>query len=286
MPLCRSRCSWTLSAIAVLGFLSFAVPAHAVIEFDQNVTPEVIFGTGNDNGSFTTDRNADAGVELGLRAKLRFDAAGDPQNIFNSNGDGTYTFDAGQAVGGFSFDPSSPATTPIWNFEFAINSNFNGNGVNLDQLTYQIDIDFDPGLGTNFLTFDPIFTPSGAFGANPCFDHALGTNATGNGGGTSIDCDPATNADGDTDWANGIAANNVAQNSWNMEFFNNTPFDTFDPNTPGVYTFVLTAFQGSGPVASTSIDVIVAAVPEPGTLATFAVALAGLGYFGRRRRAK
>src|SRR5688500_2270112 len=68
-------------------------PAFAVLAFDQNVTPAVINGTGNNNGGFTTDRAN--GIELGIRGKLRFDANNDPQDIYNSNGAGTYTFSTG-----------------------------------------------------------------------------------------------------------------------------------------------------------------------------------------------
>ena len=120
--------------------------------YNQNVTNAVIFGSGNNNGSFTVDRAS--GVELGLRGKLRFDENGYPQNVFNSNGDGTYTFSIGAAPGGASWVTS---TTPIWSFEWSINSNYDGNGQFLNGFTYVLGIDFDPGIGiTNWLTFDPI----------------------------------------------------------------------------------------------------------------------------------
>ncbi|MFT5450479.1 MAG: hypothetical protein ACI9DC_005687, partial [Gammaproteobacteria bacterium] len=35
------------------------------------------------------------GVELGLRGKLRHNATGAPENTFNSNADGTFSFAAG-----------------------------------------------------------------------------------------------------------------------------------------------------------------------------------------------
>ena len=89
MKKCGTNRVRTLAFVAGLTFYGTAL---ADIEFDQDVTPDVIFGSGNLNGAFTTDRND--GVEIGLRGKLRFDGAGQPQNIFNSNGDGTYTFQA------------------------------------------------------------------------------------------------------------------------------------------------------------------------------------------------
>jgi PEP-CTERM motif-containing protein len=247
---------------AVGGLAAFALvsSAQAVTQFDQNVTNNAIFGGGNINGSYTTDRAN--GVELGLRGKLRFDAANQPQNIFNSNGDGTYTFNAGVAPGGFGFAPNSP-TTPVWNFEWSINSNFDGtSGENLDGLVYEIGIDFDPGPGTNFLTFDPIIQPFA--------DHSIGDNTTAQSAGVEATDAPS--------YAALILNNNLAQNSWNMEFFNDAPFDTFDPTVPGVYDFYIEAqTQPGAPLARVDAQIIV--VPEPASLA-----LLGLGGLAMLRR--
>jgi len=79
----------TLAAVA-LGALSVSAAGAATL-FDQNVTPDVIFGSGNANGAFTVDRAE--GVELGMRGKLRYNLGGVPENTFNSNGDGSYSFD-------------------------------------------------------------------------------------------------------------------------------------------------------------------------------------------------
>lgn len=252
-----------------LGSAALALPAAAVTTYDDNVTNAVIFGAGNANGSYTVDRSN--GIELGLRAKLRFDAANQPQNVFNSNGDGTYTFAAGQpAAGGFGFAPGS-ASTAVWNFEWSINTDFaGGTGILLDDLTYQIGIDFDPTVGTNFLTFDPI--------NQPFADHSFGTNATASGAGTE-----AINA---AAYAALTAGNNLAQNSWNMEFFDNAGAGfPFDANADGTYKFYLAAFNSSGAeVARTTIQIQngAAPIPEPSAMLLFAVSLAVAGRAVRR----
>jgi hypothetical protein len=239
--------------------------ANATVFFDQDVTNEVIFGSGNANGSFTVDRQN--GLELGLRAKLRFDENNLPQNVFNSNGDGTYSFPTGTPWPAGGFGPA----TPVWNFEWSINSNADGSGGVLSSFLYSIQIDFDPGAGTNFLTFDPINAPF--------FDHSIGDNSTPNGGGTE-----AADAAG---YAALIASNNLAQNSWNIEFFNIGAFDIFDPTVPGIYTIALTAFDVQGlALASVSIDIIVAAVPEPPALALMLLGVVSLlGLAWRQRKA-
>jgi len=254
--------------------LAAGTPASAAVFLDQNVTNDVIFGSGNANGSFTVDRGN--GIELGLRGKLRFNSSNLPENTFNSNGDGTYSFAAGLPPTGFGFAPGSP-TTPIWNFEWSINSNFDGSGTNLDALTYQIGIDFDAGVGTNFLIFDPVITAGPGFA-----DNAYGDNSTGNGAGTV----PTTLTEAQT-LAN---TKNLAQNSWNMEFFNNAPFDIFDPTVDGTYDFFIAAFDLTGlQLARVDIAIIAGAgatkVVEPATMGLFLIGLIGLGGLARRRNA-
>lgn len=256
-----------------------------------SVSPDVIFGSGNANGSFTVDQNVPANVELGLRAKLRFDASNQPANIFNYNLVDTYTFQNGTPPSGFGFAPNA-TTTPIWNFEWSINSDISdvppgGGGLNtgwltdepLNRFTYRLSLDADPGPGTNFLTFDPINVDLA--------DHALGNNSFGNDEGIVA----TTEVGYQQLIGNGNPSfpffpppgrgYNVAQNSWSYEFFNDpgSPLENFDPNQTGTYTIKLEAFDGGvTPVASTSIDVEV--VPEPATLAL--AGIGGLVFLSRR----
>jgi len=104
-------------ALCACSLVIISSTASAALLYDQNVTPDVIFGSGNSNGSFTVDQNNN--IELGLRGKLRYDATGLPQNIFNSNGDGTYSFNAGVA-------PTKSSPVGVWSFEWSINSDLSG----------------------------------------------------------------------------------------------------------------------------------------------------------------
>jgi hypothetical protein len=108
-----------LFCLATLLVASFS--SQSSLLHDSDITPGVIFGSGNANGGWTIFQDSRNGLELGLRAKLRHDENGDPQNQFNSNGDGTYTFDAVSA-------PTQSNYVGVWSFEWAVNTNYNNRG--------------------------------------------------------------------------------------------------------------------------------------------------------------
>jgi hypothetical protein len=237
--------------VAIMGIvtaatLSVSLPTQAALSFDQNVTANAIFGTGNGNGSFTVIQQN--GVELGLRAKVRY--AGD----YNSLGNGTYTHQLGIVNGGAT-----------WNFEWSINSDYLGtSGVDLNDLTYLLRIDSDPTAGTSFTSFDPIN------GVNPnppgtlvYWDHSIGDNTTGQSLGVE-----APNND-TAAYAALISNNNLAQNSWRANWFG------IDPDAFGTYTFQLEAFNGVTSLGMTEMTVNV--VPEPSTCVAGALLLLPFG---------
>jgi hypothetical protein len=122
-----SRLTRVGGVVVVTAVIGVAAPAHAVILHNATVTNNVIFGSGNANGGFALSR--DSGLELGIRTKVRFNGANQPENTYNSNGDGTFSFAAGQpAGGGFGFAPGSSSTAP-WNFEWSVNSDHLGTTV-------------------------------------------------------------------------------------------------------------------------------------------------------------
>lgn len=257
----------SIAGLVIAGMLSTS--ASATIIFDAPVTSDVIFGSGNSNGSFTVDQAS--GIELGLRGKLRHNTAGAPENTFNSNGDGTYSFDAGVA-------PTQSSPTAVWSFEWSINSSFDGSGENLDAYTYILGLDTDPSAAVALFSFDPIndINPGSGIVA---WDHSIGNNGTANGAGTESTSSDSVTYDGL------ISTNNLAQNSWKPHWF----IPGFDPTLDGTYDFTLTAFDGNTQLAQTSMQIIVGtggatAVPEPGTMAILFTGL--LGLVARRKLVK
>ncbi|NLV41498.1 MAG: PASTA domain-containing protein [Candidatus Hydrogenedentes bacterium] len=250
-------------------FVLFLAGGAEALLYDQDVTfgdistgpsdpQRMLYGSGT-NGGFTVDRRN--GVELGLRGQIRFGVNNQPQNIYNSNGDGTYSFPTGTPNLALPHPEWASETTPVWSVVFAINSDHEDRddtpSAVLSDFTYEMAVDFDPSAGTdNWLKFD-LINGNGLFFQLAVPDHALGFYSQQSPGIVTTTL---------PDYMNAIGTMNIAHNTSNVEFINLDlrafgfgDYSGFDPNEPGVYDVYIAAFSGGVEVARSEITILVGA---------------------------
>lgn len=237
-------------AFPALAFMAAVALAPSAYALTGDVTPDVIFGSGNANGSFTIATVGD--LELGLRAKLRYNTGGQPENTFNWDQNKTYTFDVA--------DGNSASNRSIWNFEWSINSDIDDGADSLDFYDFVLSIS-GPGI-TGTISYDPLSALSTGY--------YLGNNSSPNGG------TPFTSAASHNEAA--LANFNVAQNSVNVGFL-----PVVNPKSTGLFTVMLGAYDKStgDEVALSTIHVNV--VPGPAALPLLASGMAAFAWFRRRQ---
>ena len=258
-------------AAAALATALTAPVAHAATTFVGEVTGDTIFGNGgNTNRGFTVTQ--ENGIELGLRAKVRYPSASDSIAALGNGGTSSvYTQQAGAV--GTSFRPT-------WAFDWSINSDWENGAVKLGAYDYRISLDVDPdGAGTTFYSTlygqdDPV-----NFSGTPTPDHSFGNNSTGANAGTE-----RVNFNVLSEYQDLVDGNNLVQNTFNYSFMF-SDLSVFDPSRNGVYTIKLEAFEKgtSNLLASSSIDVNV--VPLPAGALLIGTAFLGAGAvrrWGRR----
>jgi hypothetical protein len=237
------------SLVAVLGLVS---AAQASVLYDQDITPNVIYGTGNSNGDWavSTENN----VEAALRSHLRYVGTTGIQagsNIYN------------QPTGAYTDGNAR------WNVDFSV---YVSSG-DLTGVTTFLSMDIDPSEAVDYVTI-PISAIS---------DNEVGTVTTAQSGGTVL----ASGASlaGYTviqnSWNLGFLANYLESLGIDIGF---------DPTADATYDFTLSVYgaEKGDLLTSVSIQVIVgdggAAVPEPATCAIWSL-FSGIGLIaGRRRR--
>lgn len=251
----------TTALLGALFLCATGAAQAAPVNGDGFITSDVIYGSGNANGGFTGATFGN--LELALRGKLRYDENGDPQDVYNYDGDRTYRFDpTGKDV---------PANRAVFNFDYAINTDVSDTDDTPDN--FITDYIFELTADT-----DPSGNDNGTINILPLIlDNSYGFNSTPNGGG---------------DENNSLAlTRNVAQNSRNTGF-------GVPPGSPalgiGTFTYTLSAFERTGflgfergdLIGSTSIDVIVGPIAPVPLPAALPMLLAGLGGFAALRRRK
>lgn len=190
--------------------------------------------------------------------------AGNPNGNFNISRDGTLELGLrakNRGIGPVLIDGSSGVYSVMpgfcnptcsgspkasWNYEFSIHTT---NGAPLADYAFRLGVDRDPSAGEMFTFVDPL-----SYWIDNARDGAVGV-----------------------------------QNSQNVAFGGprGTPGGPFNVFTPGLYDFILLAYAADDvnfANALAQVDITVQVVPEPQTIALFALGLASLAALRRRKQ--
>lgn len=240
-------------AAAVIGCAGLGHAAPIAPDYDFfGALPSATFGGKGIPTSAVAVSTFDAGggktITLGLTAHQRYG-----NEALTNNGAGTFYAEPGRN-GGNPANPGAGTQGSLWNFAWYISGS---TGVNLNDYSFQLLYDFDPGVNTDQAAL-------GSF--NPKV--LLGWTFGGDQG-----------------------SQNLSFGSLSTSLFANTPdYASFDPYAVGEYSFALTAIRRGSEVGRSAINVMVGAqpsqVPEPVSAALFGVGLLGLGAARRFARRK
>ena len=241
--------------------------AHALRNYDGEITPAVII-TGIASKQNPDDPDVPVGIleneawvvmrkygiELGIRGRLCYQDDGGntcPDNVYLTNKDGTFNFEAGDLPGTADDCPIyygplqvGEPSGPEWCIDYSINVDYKEDDDEeeealyrrrgrelwsmeeeeeprvLSDYVYQLSLDADPSCATNSSTWDPI--NDARDGASCLEAFYLGDNDTPSGEGIEIFCVDGLNPDGITYNAT-IMENSVAQQTLNYVFLLDPP---------------------------------------------------------------
>jgi len=222
---------------SIRGLKSPPAPAPYTVTFDQALTnPGVYYGLGNSGGTnpnewtvgiSSTNNINGRKLKIALRGKKRYSP------VYPNNVHGDYIFNVGTG-----YKSGAPTGLPEWNFDYEFDSDVDCPSSStactpLATYAYEVAMDVDPTIKTNWIKFDPI--------NQQCYDHGLGNTASVDGMSTTkveLDCNVPASAGLYQNAING-GTWHVAQNSFNYGFIVNFAPDHwggFVANNPLVYT--------------------------------------------------
>lgn len=106
---------------------------------DQGQGTEMIFGDGNSATNYAVTRHEGAGVELALKAKLRYNGDVDPEDVvYHEDGTATFQLDA----------TPNPEDRMVWNIDWAATVTAAGDD---DDFTFKFLADVDGSEAENFI---------------------------------------------------------------------------------------------------------------------------------------
>lgn len=227
--------------------MSSVVLMSSVISTAATVSPtkangDYIAGTGIPANNFTVSTGA-TGEQVALKARNR--ATGQP--LLQS---GTTYY----------VSPGLTGASPTLTFDYQFTPG------SLANYGLKLDVDFDPGAGTDFATIDQLVV--GGWSLPPFND---GFFANPGGGAWSDNTTPY-----------------VYSQSWNLGYtFWSTVFGkSYNPNVPGTYEFVLTAYDPTTSAVLSSSAITAVVVPLPPSAWAGLALLGGLGITGIVRNRK
>lgn len=203
--------------------------------FDPASPGNLYAGSGIPAVNFGTARNESAGIELGMMILYR---QGPTVASSDDYADGVLEYDVAsgaQSTANGSF--ANNAARAAWNFTYSVATGLNGATTDLNDFTFQLLIDVDPGPGTNFqtLALEAELTPQAA--GQSGFQWRL------------VPMGPVPIADDE-------GTTNVTQNSQNYAFYG---IPGYNGGTgfagPATFDVVLQAFDGAQLIARNHIVV-------------------------------